>query len=91
MVVGAKAEVKKKKAKETEKVVAPAVSFAKADKNRDGAVTLSEYVATMKSSIGEEAAGLRFGSLDRNYDGKLIPAEYNVPLEPESKKKGKIK
>ena len=82
--LAAKADAKKKKNEPA--ATGPTVSFARADKDKNGAITKSEYVAAMTSSIGEEAAGIRFGELDRNFDAQLSPQEYSAVPPPEPKK-----
>lgn len=83
LALAAKGDRKKKEA-------APAVSFSAADKDNDGIVTESEYIAAMKSQLGEDSAKLRFGTLDKNHDGKLSKEEFGSGDSGE-KKKGRKK
>ena len=78
---------RKKKDKET----TPAVSFESADKDANGTVTETEYAGAMKSQIGEDAAKLRFGTLDKNHDGKLSKEEYGTGSSDTGEKKKRRK
>ena len=50
--------------------------FSKIDKDSDGSISQSEFVAAMKDrSGGEDAAKSKFASLDKNSDGKLDKKE----------------
>lgn len=85
-VFAAKGERKKK-----DKDAAPAVSFSSADKDSDGVVTESEFAAAMKSQLGEDAAKLRFGTIDKNHDGKLSKDEYDTGASDSGEKKKRRK
>jgi hypothetical protein len=86
----AKPDKKKKKDQAQNTATAPAVAFASADKDGDGVITQSEYVAAFKDSLGEDAAKVRFGQLDKNIDAKLSKEEYSVsPASTETKKRKK--
>jgi hypothetical protein len=86
------AKADKKKKGETAGTEAPPPAFAKVDKDGNGSVSQSEYVAALKSEIGEDAAKLRFGALDKNFDGQLSKDEYNsTPPEAPKEKKKKTK
>ena len=63
-------------------------AFSAVDKNSDGKISLEEYVAAMKDSIGEETAKTQFASLDKNNDGSLSKEEFDAGA---AGKKGKKK
>lgn len=65
-----------------------ATTFETMDKDKDGAVTQAEYLAVMKTSLGEDAAKTRFATLDKNGDGKLSKDEFGSST-PEKKKRKK--
>jgi Ca2+-binding EF-hand superfamily protein len=62
-------------------------AFSAFDRNRDGKITLAEYIATMKNSPGEATATSRFSSLDQNGDGALSKDEFAAGAEKKAKKK----
>jgi len=62
-------------------------AFSTFDRNRDGKITLTEYITTMKNSPGEATAPSRFASLDQNGDGALSKDEFAAGAEKKSKKK----
>jgi hypothetical protein len=76
-------------AKADRKKPAATVTFATADKDSDGSVSKSEYVAALKASLGEEAAATKFGTLDKDHDGKLTKEEYGTDTGTEKKKRRK--
>src|SRR5205823_11065981 len=80
----AKGDRKKKKTED-----ANAVTFETADKDKDGFVTETEYVAAMSAKLDESAAKARFATLDKNADNKLSAEEYNAGNTAEPKKKKK--
>lgn len=68
----------------------PAVAFATVDKDNDGSVTETEFVAAMKDTLGESAAKTRFATLDKDSNGKLTKEEYAAgSAEPKKKRKKK--
>lgn len=66
-----------------------APAFASVDKDSNGSISESEFVAA-NENLGATAAKARFGILDKNHDGKLSKEEYAAGSEPE-KKKGRKK
>jgi Ca2+-binding EF-hand superfamily protein len=70
---------------------APAATFATADKNNDGTVTQSEFVAAMKEQLGEEGAKSRFTTLDKDANGKLSKEEFEASSSDDGKKKRRNK
>ncbi len=63
-------------------------AFATVDKDSNGSVSRAEFVAAMKATLGDDAAGDKFGELDKNKDGKLSSEEFAAAS---GKKKGKKK
>ena len=62
-------------------------AFSTFDRNRDGKITLTEYITTMKNSPGEATASSRFASLDQNGDDALSKEEFAAGAEKKTKKK----
>ena len=56
----------------------PAEAFETFDQNKDGVITLAEYLGLMKKVLGEETAKTRFAALDKNSDGKLTKDEFGA-------------
>jgi Ca2+-binding EF-hand superfamily protein len=53
-------------------------AFSKADKNSDGSVTESEFVAVRSKKGDDSAAKKQFARLDKNSDGKLTQEEFSA-------------
>jgi len=64
------------KADRKNKTQSASETFATLDKDSDGFVTEAEYLAVMKTSMGEEAAKKRFAELDKDKNGKLSKEEH---------------
>lgn len=47
-----------------------------ADTNRDGVISVEEYIAINKGKLDESAARARFAELDQDHNGSLSRAEY---------------
>ena len=69
---------------------APETTFATIDKDGDGVVTETEYLALMSKPLGESAAKARFAQLDKDTNGKLSKEEY-AATGTETKKRRKKK
>jgi Ca2+-binding EF-hand superfamily protein len=83
-VAGLAAKPERKKNKTAEAIPA----FATVDKDSDESITETEFVAA-NEKLGADAAKLRFGTLDKNHDGKLSKEEYAAGATPEKKKRKK--
>jgi Ca2+-binding EF-hand superfamily protein len=62
-------------------------AFAKADTDKDGSVSQTEFAASMggKGGKGEERAKKGFSRLDKNGDGKLSKEEFAAAAERKKK------
>lgn len=52
--------------------------FAAADTDKDGKVTVTEYVAAVKGRMDDTAAKAKFAELDKDKDGSLSREEFNA-------------
>lgn len=52
--------------------------YAAADADKDGKVTVTEYVAAMNGRLDEAAAKSRFATLDKDNNGSLTREEFNA-------------
>ena len=53
-----------------------------ADTNRDGVISVEEYVVSTKGKLDESAARARFAELDHDHNGSLSRAEYAAGNPP---------
>ena len=68
-----------------------AITFEVADKDGDGSITQTEFIAAFKEKLGEDGAKSKFASLDKDNDGKLTKEEYGTTGQDETPKKKKKK
>lgn len=66
-----------------------AVSFETVDKNNDGIISETEFVAAMKDKLSEDDAKARFKSLDKDGTPGLSKEEYAAATSETKKKKRK--
>ena len=79
-------------AKGDKKKNAPAAtSFAVVDKDGDGVLTQTEFIAAFKEKLGEDGANSKFASLDKDADGKLSKEEFGTTGDEEPAKKKRKK
>jgi hypothetical protein len=64
-------------------------AFAKADKDSDGFVTESEFVASRGKKADQGKSKGQFGKLDKNGDGKLSKEEFAAAASGKGGKKNK--
>jgi len=62
------------------------VTFANADADHDGKVSLREYTAAHKAAMDSVAAKAKFAELDKNRDGSLTSDEFAPKRKPRAKK-----
>ena len=62
------------------------VTFADADTDHDGKVSLREYTAAHKATMEASAAKAKFTELDKNKDGSLTNDEFAPKRKPRAKK-----
>lgn len=65
--------------------------FAAADKDGDGVLSETEYVAAFKGKGSEDDAKKRFSKLDTNSDKKLSPEELRAGMKGKGKGEKKEK
>ena len=51
-------------------------AFAKADKNKDGSLSLGEYFAAFNKGFCRTGTMMQFRALDKNHDGNLSYDEF---------------
>jgi Ca2+-binding EF-hand superfamily protein len=61
-------------------------AFAKADKDSDGFVTESEFVASRGKKADQGKTKTQFGKMDKNSDGKLSKEEFEAAASRGKKK-----
>ncbi len=64
------------------------MNFASIDKDGDGSISESEYVAALDGRAKADAAKKRFATLDKDGDGKLTKEEHAAGSKGGGKKKG---
>jgi Ca2+-binding EF-hand superfamily protein len=64
-------------------------AFAKADKDSDGFVTESEFVASRGKKADQGKMKTQFGKMDKNGDGKLSKDEFAAAASGKGGKKNK--
>ena len=62
------------------------VTFASADTDLDGKVSLREYTSAHQPAMDSAAAKTKFGRLDKNKDGYLSHEEFTPKRKPRTKK-----
>jgi len=62
------------------------VTFANADADHDGKVSLREYTSAHQPAMDAAAAKTKFGRLDKNKDGSLSSEEFAPTRKPRAKK-----
>lgn len=62
------------------------VTFASADTDLDGKVSLREYTSAYQPAMDAAAAKTKFSRLDKNKDGSLSSEEFAPPRKPRAKK-----
>ena len=75
------------KAKEKQAMPTPDAMLAKLDKDKDGKLSLEEFIANAKTDTAKEAQTAKFKTADADADGALTLDEYKTTIKSAAKAK----